>query len=675
MTCTVCRRANLPGGLRCAYCGAYLPQSLDFDLNASIPEQEMAQAPPAPPNSQGVKQARRVGLVGTLAVLALQAKSLFALLKFGKIATTLLSMAVFIWADAKLFGWRFGIGLAISILIHEMGHVIVNWRKGLKQTAPMFIPFAGAVIFIKQFPNNPTIESESGAGGPVAGGLAALACLGIAYATKDPFWLSLAHVGVAINLFNLVPFPPLDGSHIGAVFSPRLWGIVLIAMLLWALKIPSTMLWMVLIVGALLRFSHRDDGRYLLAAPAVRVRMAVLYLVLCLGLSWGSEHTVAARAAFQHAVTLPAPGQVAVDNGQSQEGWLLIGALLAALGVALIYTTYTSIRSKGAGAIQQPARAAFRARRLAWAAGGAALVAYWSGSLLVAGVLLVVVTLFYLRNPWAFFAVAAEVFDGLGDSERAFVYLTRAAERCQKPEERAILWQNVAQRSQLLDRGAATLYALQNRDSAGGRSAETLADLHTRASALALTTRFDEALSCCERMLQTTSGDPRRGPIAHFLAHALLARFAQLRGWHDEAVAQADWCLKRLSPAATSLAAEIHALRAEALVSQTGLVNAGSPAEAACEAALERSREPNIQAWVATVRAQIALRIGDRVTAEREAKRAVQLLPGHLGCLYWRGRIASPADLEHLAAHYPEDYWGQRAREAMEPSLPAPPSR
>ena len=50
--------------------------------------------------------------------------------------------------------------------------------------------------------------------------LAALGCAALAGATGSPYWLALAHLGFLINLFNLVPFPPLDGSHIAAVFSP-----------------------------------------------------------------------------------------------------------------------------------------------------------------------------------------------------------------------------------------------------------------------------------------------------------------------------------------------------------------------------------------------------------------------------------------------------------------------
>ena len=296
MTCIHCHRANLPGGLRCAYCGTYLPTPLEFDLSAPVTPAE-ASAPPAAtgaPNANA-KKAGGLGILTSLGLLALKAKTFLAFLKFGKIFTTLISMFIFIWADAQLFGWKFGAGIAISIFIHEMGHVIVNWRKGLKQSAPVFIPFVGAVIFLKNFPDNPQIQAESGAGGPVAGCLAAVGCLGIYSLTHDPFWLALAHLGFAINLFNLIPFPPLDGSHIHTVFSPGIWNAVLAVLVLWAIKVPSGMLWMIIVVSAIMRFSQPDNGRYLLAPPAVRARMAVLYLALCLGMSYASDHTMTAR--------------------------------------------------------------------------------------------------------------------------------------------------------------------------------------------------------------------------------------------------------------------------------------------------------------------------------------------------------------------------------------------
>ena len=292
MTCTHCGRANLEGGVRCTYCGTPFPPRLDFDLNEAA---SSSVAPPFSAPSGGSPIIRRAGFIGTLALLAFKLKSLFVLFKFGKIAVTLGSMLLFIVADAKLFGWRFGVGVALSIFVHEMGHVYVNWRKGIPQSAPMFIPFVGAVIFVKRFPDDPTIESESGAGGPAAGMLAALFCLVVGQVTGDRFWTGLASFGFVINLFNLVPFPPLDGSHISSVFSPKIWNAVLITLLLWVIKVPSAMLWLVLIVGFIFRLGEGDGGRHLLAPPIVRIRMAFVYIFLCVTLGYGSEATSASR--------------------------------------------------------------------------------------------------------------------------------------------------------------------------------------------------------------------------------------------------------------------------------------------------------------------------------------------------------------------------------------------
>ena len=61
----------------------------------------------------------------------------------------------------------------------------------------------------------------------------ALTCAAIGAATGSPYWFALANIGFLINLFNLIPFPPLDGSHIAAVFSLGNWDFVLITLLLW----------------------------------------------------------------------------------------------------------------------------------------------------------------------------------------------------------------------------------------------------------------------------------------------------------------------------------------------------------------------------------------------------------------------------------------------------------
>jgi len=65
---------------------------------------------------------------------------LLGLTKSTTLFTMLLSMGVY-WTA---WGWRFALGLVLSIYVHEMGHVAALQRYGIKATAPMFIPgFAG----------------------------------------------------------------------------------------------------------------------------------------------------------------------------------------------------------------------------------------------------------------------------------------------------------------------------------------------------------------------------------------------------------------------------------------------------------------------------------------------------------------------------------------------------
>lgn len=363
LICGNCGRANLPGGVRCIYCGKHYPAVLDFHIPAvpGVPVNQAAVSEPVSPpkRAKGIR-----GWLAALGAMIIKGKSLLALLKFGKIATTLISMLLFIAADSRIFGWKFGVGIALSIFVHEMGHVIVNWRKGLKQTAPMFIPFVGAVIFLKNFPEDPTIESESGAGGPVAGAIAALFCLIVGMVTHNPYWIALAHIGFLINLFNLTPFPPLDGSHIMAVFSPAIYSGTLIILLLWLLKTPNTpLLWLVLIVGFLFRLGHRDETRYQIAAPGVRIRMALIFLALCIGLSMGSNYASMLHsrpAAAAYAPSPPTPetihpglaGYLPGLPGESAE-MVMIALFLGSAVAWLITGTLLSMKS-GKLSIQQP---------------------------------------------------------------------------------------------------------------------------------------------------------------------------------------------------------------------------------------------------------------------------------------------------------------------------------
>ena len=100
------------------------------------------------------------------------------LVKFGAVlfkAKFLFSMfvsaAVYVW----LGGWWFGIGLVLLLFVHEMGHVLEAKRQGLPVSAPLFIPFMGALISLKQMPHNAWREAKLAIAGPLLGFVALLA--------------------------------------------------------------------------------------------------------------------------------------------------------------------------------------------------------------------------------------------------------------------------------------------------------------------------------------------------------------------------------------------------------------------------------------------------------------------------------------------------------------------
>ncbi|MBB6691686.1 site-2 protease family protein [Cohnella xylanilytica] len=145
---------------------------------------------------------------------------LLALLKFGK---PLLSMLVTVGAYALVYPWTFALGFVALIFVHEMGHVWVAKRKGLPVSAPVFIPFLGAMILLKRQPKDAVTEAAIAIGGPLLGSAGALLCYGIWYWSGSEVWLALSYVGFFLNLINLLPIHPLDGGRIAVAVSRWLW--------------------------------------------------------------------------------------------------------------------------------------------------------------------------------------------------------------------------------------------------------------------------------------------------------------------------------------------------------------------------------------------------------------------------------------------------------------------
>ena len=168
-----------------------------------------------------------------LGLLLAKFKGLLFLLLKVKFIGTALTMLLSVGAYALLFPVWFAVGFVLLIWVHEMGHVLQLKREGIKASAPMFIPFLGAFVAMKEMPKNALVEARVGLAGPVLGTLGALGVWGIYGLTDNPLFLGLAHIGFLINLFNLLPMLPLDGGRAVGAMSPVFWlvGILMTAAL------------------------------------------------------------------------------------------------------------------------------------------------------------------------------------------------------------------------------------------------------------------------------------------------------------------------------------------------------------------------------------------------------------------------------------------------------------
>jgi Zn-dependent protease len=149
------------------------------------------------------------------------------------------------------WGWKFALGLVLSIYVHEIGHVAALRRYGIKASAPMFIPGVGAVVRLRQYPATPREDARVGLAGPLWGMLAAACTYGLSLLLDWPSWAAIAKVAAWINLFNLLPLWQLDGSRgFHALSRRQRWLVVAILAATW-FATTEGLLVLILIVAAL----------------------------------------------------------------------------------------------------------------------------------------------------------------------------------------------------------------------------------------------------------------------------------------------------------------------------------------------------------------------------------------------------------------------------------------
>jgi Zn-dependent protease len=267
-----------------------------------IPPSAPAYEHPAPEPQQPEEPRRRggEGLLGRLLapLIALVAfagklKGVLLLLPKAKFLITSGSMLVSVAAYALIWGWQFGVGFVLLLLVHEYGHVIQLRREGVKDvSAPVFIPFLGAAIWSKSLGKDAAAEARVGLAGPILGSLGALACVGLYAATGSNLFLALAFTGFFLNLFNLLPVGFLDGARAAAALSPWVWLLGVFGIVILVLTIPNPIIILIAVLGVYetwMRFRQFRAGgeevqKYYSISRRDRILIGITYLGLIIAL-------------------------------------------------------------------------------------------------------------------------------------------------------------------------------------------------------------------------------------------------------------------------------------------------------------------------------------------------------------------------------------------------------
>ena len=224
------------------------------------------------------------------------------ILKFGglllklKVVTTGASMLVSIAAYAWIWGLPFAIGFVVLIFVHELGHVLELRRQGVPASAPLFIPFLGAIIGMKQLPDDAWKEAQVALAGPILGSVGAAVFWIAAEANGSELLIALAFVGFFLNLFNLIPIVPLDGGRAVGALHPAIWLLGLLIMVGLAVVSPNPILIIIVILGGFelwRRWQERGErAEYYRLAVWQRATVATVYigLIVVLALAVSATH-------------------------------------------------------------------------------------------------------------------------------------------------------------------------------------------------------------------------------------------------------------------------------------------------------------------------------------------------------------------------------------------------
>jgi Zn-dependent protease len=225
-------------------------------IRGHIRELETTIKAPGAPDTRK-RWAKWLAPLAPIAVLLAKFKTVtFAILKL----KFLFSFGAFLAVYWAAYGAKFGIGFAVLILVHELGHFIDVKRRGLPAEMPVFLPGLGA--YVQWQAMGVTLETRAAVSlaGPLAGWIGAAVCAILWFQTGDGVWAALARSSAWLNVLNLIPIWMLDGRQATLALSKLERAMILVASVALGALLEE---WSLLLIGAgmLWRLFTKDNPR------------------------------------------------------------------------------------------------------------------------------------------------------------------------------------------------------------------------------------------------------------------------------------------------------------------------------------------------------------------------------------------------------------------------------
>ena len=186
-------------------------------------------------------------------------------------------LAGFVWFLSQ--SWIVALAVIVGLFVHEYGHVLAMNRYGMGPARIYVVPFFGGYARGQRPPQSQWDGVKMSLAGPLFGLLAAVPFFGVWSLTGQTEWLVGAFAIAMVNLINLAPAPPLDGSRaLGPVMAKVHPGLDKIALVIvglvvvaWGLLNGFYFLAIILgiaVVGTLKRGLPQEGGRVLTVREA-----------------------------------------------------------------------------------------------------------------------------------------------------------------------------------------------------------------------------------------------------------------------------------------------------------------------------------------------------------------------------------------------------------------------